>query len=350
MNMEDSEIATKSDENASPISSHSLFSKRFENGDHFLIRFSTPLVIPILMLFSLYLTTFTFGIDIENFYSEDVEFIGTQKISGNELNLYAFNIEEYRGFYGDGMGFDSEDTKEGWNPNLIKNSEELGISVNARSDVVNGRYFGSVLCPEGINDCEESVRSGGKTWVPLEGYLGVSYVSYDSNLFTDSYLVVALEDNLDPYELFITLEADRDPVSWYISVAIAPMGFYALFFGAQMLNREDIKRGLILSNDGFDNSTSSYILTLMNTIIKPVTGSYYFSLFYWISIDGDWWGEPNAGISALIIGLVPAVVAFLTKSSPIPEGRSMNLWGAILYFPMCFFAVGFALLTHEGFM
>ena len=168
--MEESEDSANSEGIANPISSTSIFSKRFENGDHFLIRASLPLVIPILMIFSLYLTTFTFGIDIENFYSEDVEFIGTQKISGNELNLYAFNIEEYRGFYGDGMGFDSEDTKKGWNPNLVKNSEELGISINARSDVVSGRYFGSVLCPEGINDCEDSVRSGGKTWVPLEGY------------------------------------------------------------------------------------------------------------------------------------------------------------------------------------
>ncbi|MGB0265932.1 MAG: hypothetical protein ACPGAN_06575, partial [Candidatus Poseidoniaceae archaeon] len=277
-------------------------------------------------------------------------FIGTQKISGNELNLYAFNIEEYRGFYGDGMGFDSEDTKKGWHPNLVKNSEELGISVNARSDVVSGRYFGSVLCPEGINDCEDSVRSGGKTWIPLEGALGVSYVSYDSNLFTDSNIIVALEDNLVPYELFITLEAERNTGRWYLSVAVAPLGFCALFFGAKMLNREDIERALILSNDGFDDSASSYVLTLMNTIIRPVTASYYFSLLYWIAIDGDWWGNPNAGISALIIGFVPPVVAFLTKSSPIPEGRSMNLWGAILYFPMCFFAVGFALLTLEGIM
>ena len=348
--MDDSEISDNFDENAIPISSPSIFSKRFENGDHFLIRASLPLVIPILMIFSLYLTTFTFGIDIENFYTEEAEFIGEQEIEGFNFNLYAFNIEEYRGFYGDGMGFDSEDTKKGWNPNLVKNSEELGISVNARSDIATGYYFGSVLCPEGINDCEDSVRSGGKTWVPLEGYLGVSYVSYDSNLFTDSYIIVALEDNLEPYELFITLEAERDPVRWYLSVAIAPIVFCVLFFGAQMLNREDIKRGLILSNDGFDNSASSYVLTLMNTIIKPVTGSYYFSLLYWISIDGDWWGEPNAGISALIIGCYPPVVAFLTKSSPIPEGRSMNLWGAILYFPMCFFAVGFALLTYEGIM
>ena len=117
-----------------------------------------------------------------------------------------------------------------------------------------------------------------------------------------------------------------------------------------MLNREDIQRGLMLSNEGFDDRASSYVLTLMNTIIKPVTAAYYFSLLYWIAIDGDWWGNPNAGISALIIGFVPPVVAFLTKSSPIPEGRSMNLWGAILYFPMCFFAVGFALLTLEGIM
>lgn len=348
--MDESEDLANSDGNARPISSTSIFSKRFENGDHFLIRASLPLVIPILMIFSLYLTTFTFGIDIENFYSEDVEFIGTQKISGNELNLYAFNIEEYRGFYGDGMGFDSEDTKKGWNPNLVKNSEELGISVNARSDVVSGRYFGSVLCPEGINDCEDSVRSRGKTWVPLEGALGVSYVSYDSNLFTDSYIIVALDDNLEPYELFITLEAERNTGRWYLSVAVAPMGFCVLFFGAKMLNREDIQRGLMLSNEGFDDRASSYVLTLMNTIIKPVTASYYFSLLYWIAIDGDWWGNPNAGISALIIGFVPPVVAFLTKSSPIPEGRSMNLWGAILYFPMCFFAVGFALLTLEGIM
>lgn len=348
--MEESKDSANSEGNANPISSTSIFSKRFENGDHFLIRASLPLVIPILMIFSLYLTTFTFGIDIENFYSEDVEFIGTQKISGNELNLYAFNIEEYRGFYGDGMGFDSEDTKKGWNPNLVKNSEELGISINARSDVVSGRYFGSVLCPEGINDCEDSVRSGGKTWVPLEGALGVSYVSYDSNLFTDSYIVVALEDNLEPYELFITLEAERNTGRWYLSVAIAPMGFCFLFYVAHMSNREDIKRGLKLSNEGFDNASSSYVLTLMNTIIKPVTGSYYLSLLYWISIDGDWWGNPNAAFSALIIGFVPPVVAFLTKSSPIPEGRSMNLWGAILYFPMCFFAVGFALLTLEGIM
>lgn len=348
--MDESEDLANSDGNARPISSTSIFSKRFENGDHFLIRASLPLVIPILMIFSLYLTTFTFGIDIENFYSEDVEFIGTQKISGNELNLYAFNIEEYRGFYGDGMGFDSEDTKKGWNPNLVKNSEELGISVNARSDVVSGRYFGSVLCPEGINNCEDSVRSRGKTWVPLEGALGVSYVSYDSNLFTDSYIIVALDDNLEPYELFITLEAERNTGRWYLSVAVAPMGFCVLFFGAKMLNREDIQRGLMLSNEGFDDRASSYVLTLMNTIIKPVTASYYFSLSYWIAIDGDWWGNPNAGISALIIGFVPPVVAFLTKSSPIPEGRSMNLWGAILYFPMCFFAVGFALLTLEGIM
>ena len=227
--MDESEDLANSDGNANPISSTSIFSKRFENGDHFLIRASLPLVIPILMIFSLYLTTFTFGIDIENFYSEDVEFIGTQKISGNELNLYAFNIEEYRGFYGDGMGFDSEDTKKGWNPNLVKNSEELGISVNARSDVVSGRYFGSVLCPEGINDCEDSVRSGGKTWVPLEGALGVSYVSYDSNLFTDSYIIVALDDNLEPYELFITLEAERNTGRWYLSVAIAPMGSVSYF-------------------------------------------------------------------------------------------------------------------------
>ena len=32
----------------------------------------------------------------------------------------------------------------------------------------------------------------------------------------------------------------------------------------------------------------------------------------------------------------------------INQGKGMNLWGSILYFPMCFFAVGFALLTLEG--
>ena len=46
-----------------------------------------------------------------------------------------------------------------------------------------------------------------------------------------------------------------------------------------MSNREDIKRGLKLSNEGFDSTSSSYVLTLMNTIIKPVTGSYYLSLY-----------------------------------------------------------------------
>ena len=151
----------------------------------------------------------------------------------------------------------------------------MGISINARSDIVSGRYFGSVLCSEGFNDCEDSVRTVGKTWIPLEKFARIDEFIHSG----DNEVVFR-----------------RDILSEMVSQAIR-------FFGAH-LNREDIKRGLMLSND--DDSASSYVLTLMNTIIKPVTASYYLSLLYWISIDGDWWGNPNAAFSALIIGFVPS--------------------------------------------
>ena len=327
----------------------SIFSKRLENGDRLIFRAVASLLIPVLIFVSIYLSTLTNEIEIENFYSTDAEFMEKQVIDNKELNLYAINIEEYRGYYGDGMGFDSEETINRWNPNLVKSADNLGISINLQSESNASGQFTFVSCTDGINNCDDKVRSGGDSWVKLQAPSGLNiYISYDSNWFTDSFLIVAVEDGFRPLELFITLDADRDSTRWFISMAITPFGVGICLYAAKWSNRDDITRGITFSNDQLDESPSSYALCLANTVMKPTVTAFYSSLILWIAIDGDWWGNPGAAVLAIILGLSPAVVRLCNQSSPVPNGRRMNLWGAILYFPLCYFAVFIALLTFES--
>jgi len=325
-------------------STPSIFNKRLENGDRFFTRAVASLLIPILMVVSIYLSMGTGEIEIENFYSTDVEFMEKQVIDGEELNLYAINIEEYGSFSGDGMGYDSEETINQWNPDLVKSADELIISVHLRNEDSGVRRIAWIDCTNGIQNCDDIVRSGGEVWAPANTQISSEiYMSYDSNWFSDSFLIVAVEDGFTPKELFITLDSSNDPTKWFFSMAITPLGVGICLFVAKRYNRDELTRGITFSNDQLDESRSSYALCLVNTVMKPTVIAFYSSLIFWILVGGDFW---SAGLGAIMIGLLPAFVRLFNESSPIPGGRRMNLWGAILYFPLCFFAVSLALSTY----
>ncbi len=324
--------------------------KLFENVDGFLVRLLSSFFLPVLMLTSIYFTTFTHDLEVENFEVYDPNLIGKEEIEGQEFTLYAFNIEEYNS---PGCCADEE---RGWYPGLVTSAEEITILLdfNDRNGAIasGGDVFAtSVVCPDGFGECSGKVASGGEVWIPFtysSRHNIQGYVSFDNNFFEDANLVVAVDDQFIPADLRIILDKDKSTSSWYLSMAIAPIGFCVALFGATRLNMGSIKRGITLSNYRLDGSSSSYAICLLNTVMRPTIFAYYSSMMIWISIDGDWWNNPGGAFGAIIFGMVPALVMLFIKSSPIPEGRRMNLWGAIIYIPFCFFAVFIALLTFEG--
>ena len=134
----------------------------------------------------------------------------------------------------------------------------------------------------------------------------------------------------------------------FTPMAITPLGAGVCLYAAKHFNRDDITRGITFSSGLLDETRSSYALCLANTIMQPTIIAFYSSFMFWIAIDGDWWGNPGAVVLAIMIGLSPAVVRLCYHSSPIPNGRRMNLWGAILYFPLCYLAVFIPLMTFDG--
>ena len=338
------------DSRADGVTPASIDTKLFENEDRFLIRLLASLFLPALILTSIYFTTFTHDLEVENFTIYGSDLIGEEEIEGQEFTLYAFNIEEYNS---PGCCSDEE---RGWYPGLVTSAEEITILLdfNDRNGAIasGGDVFAtSVVCPDGFEECSGKIASGGEDWIPFT-YTGRNniqgYVSFDDNFFKDANLIVAVDDDFIPSDLRIILDKDRSKSSWYLSVAIAPLCFCVALFGATRLNMGAIKRGITFSNDRLDGSSPSYAICLLNTVMKPTIFAYYSSMMIWILIDGDWWNNPGGVFGAIVFGMAPALMMLFKTSSPILEGRRMNLWGAIIYIPFCFFAVIIALFTFEG--
>ena len=309
------------------------------------------LTIPLLISISIHFSTYTHGLEVERFAMREVEYTGNETIDDIEYSLFSFNIEDYRSH---GCCADEE---RGWYPELLDTAEDVTISLKFRDQDGNIAwagtvYWGTVYCPDGIDECAGNIVDDGTKWLNLNHGHGdhMGQISYEQGFFTDANLVVATQQSFAPYELEIQLYKMDQPHLLFFTVAIVPTAVIVGARIAERLGERKILKAVLLKNnyDDFDFDIS-YFQILLNTLVKSMVFSYYLTLVMWYVIDGDYWDNPIAMPMGLILSLYPPFAA-LRKKRSLPEFVKVRpqLWGALLSIPFCLVAFFASLFTIVG--
>ena len=309
--------------------------------------------IPVVLFASVYLSTFTHGLEVEQFATREAEYRGDQTIDNSEYALYSFNIEDYSSY---GCCADEE---RGWYPELVKTSEDVVIILNFRDQDGNiasagSVYSGVAICPDGIDRCPGKVVDDGTEWLEMKGGLlhgvDMGYIAYEAGFLSDAELIVATDESFVPYELQIQLNKIDQPILLVLTIALTPTVAAASIMITVKMGKKDLQNTIMLKDEYEDfEADVSYSQILLSTFLKSGLYSYYLTLLMWYPVDGDWWNNPQLGPLGLILALTPPVVA-LRKKRSLPDGVQIRpqLWGAILSVPLCLVGLMASLFTVVG--
>ena len=206
------------------------------------------LLIPTLLLLSIFVGTGSAGGTIECGSLYHPEPIGTKTIGDTTYNVYAFP-DENLGHYVGGNGVQDDESCE-LSDYSARTADSYSVSIYTQDSSAWTNCNGNVYQCESDEKDVQVVYLDGFVWVPLEAPYGYddidAYFTYDNQgLFESGFFAVATPPGNEMRDVRFQVYSDGSPGQFFLAMMVTPLGLLFVNKWASDRDRTEIREGAI---------------------------------------------------------------------------------------------------------